>query len=251
VAVFPLNGKVPLTPRGCKDATADLERVAKWWQRWPEANVGVACGAPAGLFVVDLDGLVGAAAFVELQRRYGALPATLWARTGSGGWHAYFRHVAGLGNSAGKLAPHVDTRGDGGYVVAPPSRHPNGNRYRWHKPDTRPAELPGWLLRLLKPPEPRRVPWTPTPTDAGPYARAALDDECMAVATAAQGSRNHTLNRAAYALGTLVGARVLDEPTVATALADAARACGLPDHEAARTIRSGLDAGKANPRRIS
>ncbi|UOF79581.1 replicative helicase [Caudoviricetes sp.] len=130
--VFPLapREKMPLYSKanggqGLKDATTDADRISAWWTAHPTANIGLATGGAAKLFVVDVDGEDGEASLM----RYGALPVVPESRTGKGR-HLLFTYDAR--NTAGKLGPKIDTRGDGGYIVAPPSVHPNGARYRWH-----------------------------------------------------------------------------------------------------------------------
>ncbi len=150
--VFPCvpGGKEPMTAHGCKDATTDRHQLAAWWDRWPRANVAVATGA---LVVVDVDGRAGDAALA----RFGPMPATVTAVTGKGR-HLYFAAPAGLvlGNTARRLGPELDTRGAGGYVVAPPSLHPDGYRYAWapsRSPwDLAPAALPDALTAALTAP---------------------------------------------------------------------------------------------------
>ncbi len=164
------GGKLPLTAHGCLDATRDAGMVRAWWGRWPTANVGLATGQ--GLLVVDVDPRHGGTeALVALPE----LPATREALTGGGGRHLFFRGEARC--SAGLLGPGLDIRGAGGYVVAPPSIHPTGARYRWH-PDRglrHPvADAPAWLLDLLRPrvrpaPPPR---FEPTPDLARRVERA-------------------------------------------------------------------------------
>jgi len=126
--VFPCAAKVPRTRNGCKDATADPAVITGWWDMWPGADIGVATGD--GLLVLDVDGEPGADTLHELERAHGELPATAHAITG-GGEHYYFTTTAPIRNSAGKLGPGLDVRGDGGYVVAPPSSHLSGRRYEW------------------------------------------------------------------------------------------------------------------------
>lgn len=121
--------KTPLTAHGFKDATTDAAIVASWWTTWPDANVGVATGAVSGIDVVDLDLAkgdtpAGRTTLAALEHQYGEFN-TLSVATGSGGVHLYFAHRDGVGCSAGRL-PGIDVRGDGGYVVAPPSVHPSG-----------------------------------------------------------------------------------------------------------------------------
>ncbi|MDP8975750.1 MAG: bifunctional DNA primase/polymerase [Actinomycetota bacterium] len=242
-------GKHPLTCNGLKDATSDPMTVTAWWRQWPAANVGLATGATAGLVVIDLDGEEGTETFRDLQRHHGPIPSTRWARTGSGGWHAYFAHPGGtMPNSARKLGPGIDSRGDGGFVVAPPSNHVSGGVYTWHNRE-RVAPMPGWLIALLRPPPP--LPRPPVRLRGlNAYAGAALEHECREVASTAPGGRNHALNRAAFSLGTLVGSGQLDETTVSAALLGAALSTGLSETEAERTIRSGLSAGARQPRQV-
>lgn len=249
-----VRSKVPLLSaksggRGLHDATPDARIVARWWQANPRANIGLVTGARSGLVVIDLDGDQGAESFLQLQRQHGRCPDTLWARTGSGGWHCYFQHPGGaMPNTAGKLGPGIDTRGDGGYVVAPPSI--TTGSYSWHT-ELEPAPLPVWLLDLLRPPPPPTRPRLRVVGDGDRYAESALLAECDTVAGTAAGSRNHQLNASAFSLGTLVGAGRLQESTAWSALLEAALACGLSEAEARRTIQSGLTAGQRSPREIS
>lgn len=249
----PSPGKHPRTQSGLHDASAEPAHVAGWWRRWKEANVGLLTGANAGLVVVDLDGEEGCGTFLELQRRHGPCPKTRWVRTGSGGWHAYFTHPGGpMGNTARKLGSGIDTRADGGYVVAPPSNHASGARYAWANTE-KAAPLPGWLLDLLRPrpTPPRSVRPLIGERGGDSYAHAALRREAESVKTTAPGSRNHVLNCAAFSLGTLIGAGRIDENAVVTTLLDAALAAGLGQTEAERTIASGVRGGLRHPRPIA
>jgi hypothetical protein len=141
--------KHPRTAHGLKDATTDPARIAEWWRRWPTANVAIRTGAVSGLVVLDVDPRHGGAAtLAELERQHGKLPKTARALTGSGGQHIYFRHPGGeLRNSAGSIGDGLDVRGDGGYVVAPPSLHESARRYRWMRELERGLDdWPAWLL---------------------------------------------------------------------------------------------------------
>jgi len=157
------RAKLPLTAHGCSDASRDVEQVDAWWSRWPDANVAIATG-PSGLLVIDLDGEEGLAAWRTLLADHpAATPRTLYARTGRG-LHLYYKAPTGrrLGNTAGKLASNIDTRGVGGFVLAPPSVHPSGSVYRWYGGQLAElAELPDWIAELLDPPRPPRAPVTP------------------------------------------------------------------------------------------
>ncbi len=255
-------GKHPRAEHGYRSATALPEEVRRAFRR--ETNVGIATGERAGFWVLDVDGEVGAASLAQLVARHGELPVTVECRTGGGGRHLYFRYPEGqvIGNSVGKLAPGLDTRSDGGGVVAPPSRHVSGHSYEWVRGrapgEVEIAPAPAWLHQALHglrrspelqvPTTAPRDPFSVTALDA--YAGAALDGETMAVLGAGEGSRNSTLYTAAFKLGSLVGAKVLDRRLVEHELTKAALGCGLPLHEIETTLRSGLDSGVANPRSL-
>ena len=134
-------GKHPRTPNGLKDATTNEDQIIKWWNRWPDANIGLPTGPVSGLLVVDADhdGAKG-----WLTENQGLFPLSIQATSGRG-LHAYYfypekTHVP---NTAGKVAAGIDIRGNGGYVVAPPSLHRSGQRYKWLGADIRdPNESP-------------------------------------------------------------------------------------------------------------
>lgn len=238
-------GKHPRLPHGLTGASTDARLIEAWWRRWPGANIGLRTGEVAD--VCDIDSTAG---LRELVRLAGArVLAGPLVRTGSGGWHVWFAPT-GVGNRV-RVLPDVDWRGVGGYVVAPPSRHASGARYRWLRglaggvPPCPPA-----LRELLTRPVPA-VPAVPVVVRFGDrYARAALAKESERVAEAVVGERNDRLNRAAFALGRLVAGGLLTEREVTDALAWAAREAGLGRAETHRTIRSGLAAGRRRPRAL-
>lgn len=252
--VHPLRprAKVPLTAHGCLDATTDEAQIRRWWERHPKANVGVATGAGSGLVVIDMDSDEAVETWRQLLEEHGRLE-TLTCRTPRG-WHVYLGHPGGtVQGSASRLAPGIDVRGEGGYVVAPPSVHPSGELYHWARGPETLAPCPAWLAEMLaKPPGPPRERRNGNgSTDTGAtvsYADAALEREAEAVAQAPEGTRNQALNIAAFNLGQLVGGEVIDQRTVEDTLAAAAREAGLEDREIRSTIASGLRAGMANPR---
>lgn len=147
------SDKTPLV-RWADVATVEDNMLAGWWDTNPAANIGIACGKRSGIVVLDVDaGHGGYESLAELQARYGRLPETPVSKTGSGGEHIIFAHPGiEIRNSAGKLGPGLDIRGDGGYIVAPPSLHPNGNRYEWVvKPSqVTLATMPEWMIELLQ-----------------------------------------------------------------------------------------------------
>jgi hypothetical protein len=131
------------------------EVVETWFRDCPTCNVGVVTGGVSGLVVLDVDPKHGGDESVaRLEREHGPLPATVEAVTGGGGRHLYFGHPGGLIRNRAAIVPGVDLRGDGGYVVAPPSLHPSGRRYHWrhgHAPEEmKPVVAPDWLLALLR-----------------------------------------------------------------------------------------------------
>jgi hypothetical protein len=242
-------GKHPRTVHGVHDASRRSEQARRWWATWPDANVGIATGP---LVVIDVDGEQGHAALIALQTRHGsALPATPWVQTARGR-HLYFL-APGLDipNSSGRLGSGVDVRGAGGYVVAPPSRHASGRRYRWYGPSDGLAMLPHWLARELTTPPAIRRPSAPaTVTVSDGYLRAALVGELERITAASRGSRNDTLNRAAFRLGQLAADHRDDPNALEAPLLRAALSIGLGEREARATINSGLHAGVQQPRRL-
>lgn len=152
--VLPLrarNKRPLLRWEGLQTRKPTEEELAKWFQQWPDANVGVVTGEISNLVVIDIDPKHGGDESLErLQRRYGELPPTIEATTGGGGRHLYFAHPGVLVRNRAGLAQGIDVRGDGGYVVAPPSVHPSGRRYAWvhgrSPADMSPAPLPRWLI---------------------------------------------------------------------------------------------------------
>lgn len=157
-------GKHPRTKNGLHDATTDADAIRDWWRTWTRASVAIVTGAESGLVVIDVDGDTGRESLVALECEHGELPATVEAVTGSGGRHYLFRHPgASIRNRQG-LRPSIDVRGDGGYIIAPPSNHISGGVYRWDEGqapgETELAELPAWLLNLLtaEPTKEKQVP---------------------------------------------------------------------------------------------
>ena len=137
LAVFPIKprGKVPLTKHGVKDATTNFNTIEKWWTKHPNANIGIACGQiSGGLLVIDLDekenGVSGSDTLHNWERENGTLPETVRSITGKGGAHILYKIDHVEKNKVG-LLEGVDIRSDDGYIVAPPSVHPNGRSYEW------------------------------------------------------------------------------------------------------------------------
>jgi hypothetical protein len=194
--------------------------------------------------VLDVDGSEGEESLLALGHGF---PATLTQYTPSGGLHFVFEHLPGLGNTASSIGPKLDSRGDGGYIVVAPSVV-GERRYRWAGRQA-PAPIPGWLLTLVSKPPVERKPITAT--ERSGYAGKALTLEVASVAAAVEGTRNHVLNRAAWNLGTLVGAGLLGAEDVRARLVEAGLACGLRQSEVDATVTRGLADGIAHPREVS
>lgn len=147
--VFPLisRTKKPATPNGLKDATGDERQIAQDWGNKTHLNLAIRTGECSGFFVVDLDGEEGINNFNALVKTMGGLPDTLTVKTGKG-YHLYFTYPEGLDirNSTSKICNKVDVRGNGGYVVAPPSVHPDGSIYKFEDESLPVADAPQWLI---------------------------------------------------------------------------------------------------------
>lgn len=279
----------PLAPGTKRPAVRDWEARATCRpdyiaERWPTraTGYGIACG-PSGLYVVDCDtpksdsepppddvadATCGLDVLCLLAAAAGEpMPSgTLTVRTGRGGYHLVYRMPRGveLRNTAGRLGWLIDTRGAGGYVVGPGSTV-DGRTYEvvdWAPP----AELPGWLLRRLTSGETRErtaghagaAPLAASPvrlsgSAVGPeWARAALEGECERIRQAPDGQGNAAVNAAAYAVGRLVGGRLLDRAAAETALTAALDTWSWsgPGDRARmlRTLRNALAAGERSPR---
>lgn len=121
-----------------------------WFHRCPDCNVAIVTGELSGLVVVDVDPRHGGDKSLEkLEAEHGPLPQTMESVTGGGGRHLYFAHPGGAVHNRVNIEPGIDLRGDGGCIVAPPSVHPSGKRYRWVKGrgpgEVKIASLPEWL----------------------------------------------------------------------------------------------------------
>jgi putative DNA primase/helicase len=187
------KGKHPRLKEWGDKASTSEQAIVDWWQKWPEANIGIATGAISGLVVLDVDPKNGGDdSLYELEQKHGPLPDTVQVITGGGGRHFYFRHpgngvvvkgTAGLGGYSG-----LDIRGDGGQVVAPPSLHESGRRYEWelsaHPESTPIADTPEWLEKLV-------TDRTPERKRAAPVGETIKDGERNATLISLAGSMRY------------------------------------------------------------
>ncbi|NQT19530.1 MAG: bifunctional DNA primase/polymerase [Planctomycetes bacterium] len=242
----PLAGKRPTLQAWQKAPTPPLGDVLKWAK---QGNIGLRTGKASSVVVIDVD---RGASYEALN-----LPATITVYTGGGGMHLYYACDKPLQNSAGRLAPHVDVRGDGGQVVYPGSVHPETKeQYVWaegYEPwnfdlAILPDDIYEALTRRQSPPVPPPAKHAALPRRG--YTATAVATEAQTVATAVEGTRNDRLNTAAFNLGTLVGGGALDAATAEAKLLAAARSSGLSEKEAKATIRSGLESGRQHPRTV-
>src|ERR687894_41720 len=226
--VFPCKpgGKEPLTRRGHIDATTDPRKIHMWWKRWPNANIAVPTGRRSGVLGLDVDHPAGLAA---LEAEHGRLPETRTHSTGSGGMHYLFEYPgsAEIRNSAGKLAEGLDVRGEGGYIIVPPSRTTRPYKVLDALPLATP---PAWLTEILTEPKTAtgagQVRSITTATSVGTDGRPILE-----------GSRDNTLARIAGRLHD--GTRSLDDLAEELLKINAQR-CEppLPDQQVLKIARS-------------
>ena len=234
--VFPCSprDKKPLTPNGFYDATRNENQIRAWWRKWPDAIIGVRMGGLSGVWALDPDAPKkpgdpdGRAKWQSLIEKHGAIH-THTHNTPGGGQHLLFKwdadrpvtnkegHLKGLG---------INVRGEGGYIIAPPSARYDGNKYEVADPLDffHFATAPDWLYDLIDPPrhseqkapsisERARAQLRPPTSHSNgshrAYVEAALRNEIEQLASTPAGERNNALNAAAFKLGTLVGAGAL------------------------------------------
>lgn len=239
VPIFPCvpGGKQPLTQHGFHDSTTYPAQVHNWWRRTPDANIGMPTGADSGVVVVDVDVHGDSSGYAAFERARGKGLAEGWGwlvRTPSGGLHAYYRHGPTEQRSWQSPTAHIDFRGDGGYVVVPPSRieNENGEQHSYEViavAQHQPQPLDSRELRaFLEPPRPRRAPASMPPLGSRPDKLAAW------VASRPPGGRNTGLFWAAC--------RMAEDghgfDATLGLLGEAAQSAGLVEREAETTIRS-------------
>lgn len=257
-ATCPDRGKHPAVPF-TKGHTLDEEQVLRDFGTQLR-NVGIyvgACTRPDGaqLLVVDSD---RPGAIEDTAAAFGQQHTPTMRVTTAKGYHDYYWAPADvkLGNRLGQLQGRFDgdVRGGNAFVIGPGSVHATGVTYELEDPDQPPVDLPEWLLTAL---QAKAVPAPAAPLSGGvaipadqhdKYTRKVLQAEADAITTAPDGDQNNQINRAAFNVGTLVGAGALTEGEARQVLLSAARAGNHPEGRAAAAIDSGLTAGIAQPR---
>jgi hypothetical protein len=232
IACFPCNeDKTPATPRGFLNATRDPVTLDKMWFACPGSLVGIATGALSGLDALDIDPRHDGDEWLDTNRHW--LPATWENETRSGGRHLLFEHLQGLRNSTGKVAPGIDVRADGGYIIWWPAAGCTVLN------EASPVPWPQRLVETLQS--------STTVAAAAPSARVpdmhSLARLVRRVAIASEGERNNLTFWAACRAGEMVRSGMLDTATAVAVIAEAARRCGLPPDEAERTAASGVRTG--------
>jgi hypothetical protein len=226
--------KTPLTPNGFKDATIDPAIVQRWFERYPTALWGMPTGPASGIVALDVDTKNSQANGFDTLEDIGRsiLPETPMVHTESGGVHVYFQAPErDARNSAGKIGPGLDVRACGGYVIIPT----DGSGYswdpHWNLDTTQPVEAPNWLWP--RPPARPRTSAQPIKSVEGlsPYAEAAIESACTAIAGAGPGQQECTLNAEAFSIGALAGAQIVPADIALRALMRAAGS--MPDYDAA------------------
>ncbi|WP_341941816.1 bifunctional DNA primase/polymerase [Microbacterium sp. LWH10-1.2] len=231
-------------PGGFHAATTDARQVEAWWRRWPSANIGIPTGAVSGVVVVDVDrkpGGDGFAAF-ERARRAGLVPGWLAVvRSASGGAHFYFPADTDRPQRSWQAAKaHVDFRGDGGYIIAPPSAVTGTGSYEFGAgADRAPAPVDADRLRDFLDPRPDPAPHRVR----GPIRSEDAARLAAWVGMRAEGERNRGLFWASCRLAEAG----LSLPEMVDTLAPAGEQVGLPQREIETTIRSAYRATHVQP----
>jgi hypothetical protein len=261
--VFPCqpDTKTPLTKNGLKNASTDEQVIASWWTKHPDAMIGMVTGSRSGLWVLDID---DPALFTDALAF--ELPETRRSTTGKG-WHGFFRfnpespvHNRQKHPKAGWPFPDLpgaETRGEGGYVILPPSLHRNGRRYEWTC-DAPVVEAPAALLKIVQASRQAATKQAAPAEVSGSdkkYGLAALEAECGHIQAAGNGEQESALNEASLKIGSLVAGGELSLNTARSRLVAAGLA--MPSYDSRncwtvdavrQKVERGLADGAAKPR---
>jgi putative DNA primase/helicase len=249
-------GKHPRISDWPNKASIEEKQIREWWNTWPIANIGILCGEKSNLFVFDVDGEEGRNSIKERD-----IPETVTTITGKGNHYLYTHpkdtKLKTPKNSVG-IIEGCDIRTNRGYIVAPPSMHYSGKKYRWqegHAPnEIELANAPQWLLDKFKEaensvsPKEAKTPANPKNGNTTAYGKAALQDACEKIRNAREYTRNQTLNDEALCIAQLVAGGEVNRIEAKKALGNAALKAGLGQSEIISTLNSAFRAGEQNPR---
>ncbi len=226
VTLQPTSKRPLKRSKGVHSATSKAWRIRQSWNRHPEANIGIATGSVSRIVVVDIDGRQGEESWKELLDGRPE-PPTRQSRTARGR-HLYYRVPDGfIAHTVKRLK--LDLKGNGGYVLAPPSIHPCGVIYRWIDETVEIAPAPAELLAAMTTPDPPThtpVPTRPWTGGSG-YGRAALVGIANELAETPEGDRDNRACWSYWRVGKLVGSGLLDGDEALAALREAVWANGL------------------------
>lgn len=244
-------GKHPRIKEWSINASSDKAQILNWFESWPDMNIGIATGEGSGVVVLDVDGSKGKRSLMSCP----SIPYTATVRSGVG-LHYYFKcpkdiHI----KTFSAVLPGLDSRGNGGYVCAPPDLHKRGYRYEWIQA-TDIAPVPEWWLDLVTKPQEKEIQEVKfdvkiNNSQIDAYGRVALENELAILYSTpiGQGLRNGNLNRASFSLYQLVAGGILKEELVESCLMDAAvNGMKMDIVEAVKTIDSGKKGGMQKPR---
>lgn len=243
-------GKHPVPLNGLHGCSTDEGVIRQWWSDMPLANVAVVCGEISGIVVLDIDPRNGG---LDSLKKLQKGPQSLYANTGGDGMHVFFKYKSGV-DYPKYIAPGLDIRSDGSYIVAPPSVHISGKKYSWGNADAI-AEF-DWLGEQINRVKKSNGHSAPTATAAQyqqadvDYAEHVLELAVASVQLSDKGTRNETLNRESYSLGGFVGAGLLERTVVWEKLYKAAVAAGLDKREIESTLNRALKDGIEKPRAV-
>ena len=251
--VFPCTDKKqPPDKGGFHTATADAGAILAAFHRPGADMIGMPTGLPSGIVAIDVDVRPDRSGMDWLNENSDCLPQTRTHKTRSGGLHLLFRRPEGvvIRNSAGRIAPGVDVRGDGGYIIVPPSPG-------YALADaTEPADMPTWLIKACATPEREQREYQPQDHSGSTrYGLAALEAECGAVRAAGFGQQETTLNSAGLKLGALVaGGHLIEQVARAELLHAASMFATEPGRapwshsELEEKVKRAINDGKRSPR---
>jgi hypothetical protein len=243
VPVFPCGPtKKPACKSGFKAAVQEPEKIVELWRKYPGPLIGTPTGERSGIDVLDIDPRHGGDAWLETA--VDLLPHTRRHHTRSGGVHILFRHYQGIKNSASLIAPGVDVRGQGGYIIWwPADGHKVENGHLLE-------DWPIWLRKMLLPEPKRRAPVAVPATRQEADARAnrmiarAFDD----LRSAPPGQRHYTLRRVAFTLGGLERFFAQGHSDIERTLVEIIMKTGAQDREnAKKTVAWAFQGGVSQP----